>query len=69
MAGNGGRFSPDDRLTRGIMAQILYNMASGADIGSNPFPDVAANDWFAPAVRWAASLLMRFDEKTAAAVP
>ncbi len=55
MAGSNGSFSPNDSLTRGMMAQILYNMedASGGD--GHSFPDVQAADWFATSVRWVAS--------------
>lgn len=54
MAGNGSRFSPNDSLTRGMMAQILYNMEGGSGGGSRSFPDVSARDWFADAASWAA---------------
>lgn len=55
MAGNNGSFAPNDRLTRGMMAQILYNIGGGTGGASAAFPDVAASDWFADAVGWAAS--------------
>lgn len=53
MAGSNGRFSPNARLTRGAMAQILYNMEKAAAGGAATFPDVAASDWFASAASWA----------------
>jgi len=54
MTGNGNLFSPNEKLTRGMMAQILYNMAGGSGSGSANFPDVASSDWFANAVGWTA---------------
>ncbi len=55
MAGNNGLFSPNDNLTRSMMAQILYNVEGGAGFGTRTFPDVTSSDWFAGAVSWAAS--------------
>lgn len=55
MLGNGNRFSPNDRLSRGMMAQILYSMENGSGSSGQTFPDVTVNDWFAPAVSWASS--------------
>lgn len=55
MAGNNGSFAPNDRLTRGMMAQILYNIEGGTGGAPAAFPDVASSDWFANAVGWAAS--------------
>lgn len=54
MAGNNGSFSPNGSMTRGMIAQVLYNMekASGASAAS-AFSDVQAGDWFADAVAWA----------------
>ena len=54
MTGNGNRFSPNEKLTRGMMAQILYNIAGGRGSGSANFPDIASGDWFANAAGWAA---------------
>ena len=55
MTGNGSSFSPNDRLTRGMMAQILYNIAGDSGSSSANFPDVTSSDWFANAAGWAAS--------------
>ncbi len=55
MAGNNGYFSPNDRLTRGMMAQILYNLEKTPGSTVSTFPDVAASDWFSDAAAWAAS--------------
>ncbi len=54
MTGNGNRFSPNEKLTRGMMAQILYNIAGGRGSGSANFPDIVSGDWFANAAGWAA---------------
>ena len=55
MSGNGNRFAPSERLTRGMMAQILYNLEKAEDTGAATFPDVTDSDWFAKAAAWASS--------------
>ena len=55
MAGSNGRFSPNDRLTRGMMAQILYNIEKASPTGTASFPDVPATEWFANAAAWAST--------------
>lgn len=55
MAGNNGYFSPNDRLTRGMMAQILYNIEKTPGAGTASFPDVTSSDWFANAAAWASA--------------
>ncbi len=52
MAGNRGQFSPYDNLTRGMIAQILYNLENNAEPLQHSFPDVSSSDWFSPAVSW-----------------
>ena len=49
-------FSPDAKLTRGMIVQVLYQF-DGADpwSGGNAFDDVAADAWYADAVGWAAA--------------
>jgi len=56
MNGSNGRFSPDENLSRGMLAQILFN-AEGKPAGSAAanFSDVGSGDWFADAVAWAAA--------------
>lgn len=50
-----GRFGPDETLSRAQLAQILYNKEGRPEPGGEAaFSDVAADDWGAPAVRWAA---------------
>ena len=65
MTGNGNRFSPNEKLTRGMMAQILYNIAGGRGSGSANFPDIASGDWFANAAGWAATLAATATESSA----
>ena len=49
----GGRFGPDDPLTRAQVSQVLYNKY-GTDMGKNTgFSDVPAKSWAAKAVTWA----------------
>ena len=52
-----GRFGPNDRITRGQVAVVLWNMAGrrAAGSGARDFPDVKATDYFYGAVRWASS--------------
>ena len=56
MAGTGaGIFSPNAKLTRAMVVQILYSMEGKPTVSGSPnFTDVAANAWYAAAVKWAA---------------
>jgi len=51
-------FSPNASMTRAMFAQVLANIES-ADLsaykGVSRFDDVAENEWYAPAVEWAAA--------------
>lgn len=53
------QFSPDRTCTRGQIVTFLYKKAGepSVEVSSNglPFTDVAANKYYAPAVRWAAA--------------
>lgn len=54
MEGSNGYFTPNGRLTRAMIAQVLYNMEGApAAAASRSFPDVSASDWFSDAVAWA----------------
>lgn len=57
MNGYGNRlFGPNDTLTRGMLAQILYNEAGRPAVsGNSPFDDVNSSVWYADAVTWAAA--------------
>lgn len=55
MTGSNGRFLPHDYLTRGMMAQILYNLEGATGEGTESFLDVTVSDWFANAVMWVSS--------------
>ena len=47
-------FSPDDTVTRAQVVTFLWRMAgSPAAAGANPFQDVPADAYYAPAVQWA----------------
>ena len=51
-----GTFRPDSPLTRGQLAQILYNMEGRPSVnGGSSFLDVAPDSWYADAVTWAAA--------------
>lgn len=48
-------FAPSSNLTRSMIAQVLYNL-EGTPVGSSGvFTDVAAGQWYADAVNWAAA--------------
>lgn len=47
-------FAPNTRLSRAMLAQILYNKEGKPQgIDGKDFPDVAAGTWYANAVKWA----------------
>ena len=49
-------FAPDANLSRAQFAQILYNKEGRPTVNSgSSFTDVAAGDWYATAVAWAAA--------------
>ena len=50
-----GWFGPNETLTRAQLVQTLYAMDGRPAASSMGFEDVAASDWFASAVNWAAS--------------
>lgn len=52
MNGSNGYFSPYDSLTRGMIAQILYNLEGGTGSFAIAYPDVSPSDWYANAVSW-----------------
>ncbi len=55
MNGTGGKtFSPDVKLSRGMAAQILYNMEGKPGYKGGSFTDVTENNWYYDAVNWAA---------------
>ena len=55
MSGTGeNRFSPDQPMTRAMLAAVLYRLdGSPAQTGASPFPDVETGSWCGPAVTWA----------------
>lgn len=54
MSGTGdSRFSPEQCLSRAMLAQILYTMNGRPVSGGADFIDVAADSWYAGAVSWA----------------
>ena len=49
----GGKFGPNDTLSRAMVVQMLYNKEGQAPIsGSHGFADVPADQWFNNAVTW-----------------
>lgn len=53
--GDGTTFSPEVAMTRGMLAQVIYNL-EGAEKHSyvHGFTDIPAGQWFTAAVNWAA---------------
>ncbi|WP_227103919.1 S-layer homology domain-containing protein [Intestinibacillus massiliensis] len=49
------KFAPEDKLTRGMIAQVLYNLEGKPAASGAAFTDVASTAWYADAVNWAAS--------------
>ena len=49
------RFAPAANLTRGMIAQVLYNLEEKPAAAGTSFVDVPADAWYAKAVNWAAS--------------
>lgn len=47
------RFGPRAKLTRAMLAQVLYNLEGRPAVGESGFRDVAGDKWYAPAVAWA----------------
>lgn len=57
MSGDGqGRFLPEKALTRGELAQMLYEIVADRPVNLPSFYDVAEDAWYAPAVRTVAGL-------------
>lgn len=49
-------FTPNGRMTRGMVAQVLYNLSGGPAYGTetNLFADVKTGVWYEDSVNWAA---------------
>jgi len=52
--GDGDKFMPTFDVTRGMMAQILYNIEGWPEAGEPAFADVPADMWYSDAIAWAA---------------
>lgn len=50
-----GTFQPDQTMTRGMLAEVLYRMQGSPDIAitEQAFSDVQSESWYAAAVSWA----------------
>ena len=56
MSGMGdGIFSPETNASRAMLVRVLYNLEGTPDTSDmkNPFTDVAENEWYESAVKWA----------------
>lgn len=49
-----GLFDPDGLVTRAMAVTVLYRMSGEETSSERSFSDVSPEDWFAPAVAWAA---------------
>lgn len=54
--GDGGSFRPDDTMTRAEVCALLAQALGISGAAEGPFADVAAEDWYAPAVNAMAEL-------------
>lgn len=52
IVGYHGSFSPMSDLSRGMIAQILYNREGTTAVYTGTYSDVSAADWYAGAVAW-----------------
>lgn len=62
-----GKFAPNGTLTRGMAAQILWNVAGKPESdGVSPFLDVTGDKYYARAVAWAYEhgIILGYDETT-----
>jgi hypothetical protein len=52
-----GNFQPDVSMTRGMLAQVLYNLEQNPEAVTTGaiFPDVDSDDWYADAISWASA--------------
>lgn len=51
----GGRFSPYETTTRGMIVTILYRLEGSPVIAYSPFPDVPMGQYYSQAVAWASA--------------
>lgn len=47
-------FAPNDKLTRAMVAQVIYNLEGTPAVSGTQFTDVAAGMWYTNAITWAA---------------
>ena len=53
---NAATFGPNDKLSRAMVVQVLYNHENKpVESSANKFPDVKSEDWFFNATRWGAA--------------
>ena len=51
----GGKFAPSGTTTRGMIVTILYRLEGKPTVSQSTFTDVAAGQWYADAISWAAA--------------
>lgn len=53
MQGSSAGFRPNDLLTRGMIAQVIFSLEGSKPVSSSAaFTDVKSGDWYAPAAGW-----------------
>lgn len=50
----GGKFAPEDSMTRAMLVTVLWRYAGSPTEGTNRFTDVPGGQWYTAAVAWAA---------------
>ena len=50
----GGKFAPEDSMTRAMLVTVLWRYADSPTEGTNRFTDVPGGQWYTAAVAWAA---------------
>ncbi len=51
---NSTHFGPNDKMSRAMVATVLYRMAGSPNISDTQiFPDVPAGQWYSKAIKWA----------------
>lgn len=51
-----GKFSPEGRMTRAMLAAVIYRMEGSPDAPSGVFQDVPPGTWYSDPVNWAGSV-------------
>lgn len=50
------KFSPETTTSRGMIVQVLYNIAGSPSVSGRNYADISTSDWYSDAVSWASSV-------------